>query len=145
MSQLKSVAIKATSRAPMQIIDSAVVTVEKGINGDFRGSATNRQITILAESSWLRACEAVKTDLPWTTRRANLLIDGIEFSADDVGKKVTIGDVELEITRETNPCALMEQQHQGLKSALTPNWAGGACCKVLKAGSFKVGDRVTVA
>ncbi|MDH5355815.1 MAG: MOSC domain-containing protein [Gammaproteobacteria bacterium] len=145
MSQLKSVAIKATSRAPMQIIDSAVVTVEKGINGDFRGSATNRQITILAESSWLRACETVGTNLPWTTRRANLLVDGIEFSADDVGKKVTIGDVELEITRETNPCALMEQQHQGLKSALTPNWAGGACCKVLKAGSFKVGDRVTVA
>lgn len=145
MSQIKAIAIKLTSRAPMQTIDSAVVTVEKGISGDFRGSAKNRQITILAESSWLKACETVESDLFWTIRRANLLIDGIEFSADDVGKKVSIGDVELEITQETAPCALMDKLHQGLKLALTPAWLGGASCKVLKAGSFKVGDRVEIA
>lgn len=145
MSQIKAIAIRSTSRAVMQTIENAEVTVEKGISGDFRGIAKDRQITILAESSWLKACEAVDGDLPWTTRRANLLVDGIEFSADDAGKIVTIGDVELEITQETNPCALMEQQHQGLKSALTPPWRGGACCKVLKAGTFKVGDRVEIA
>ena len=145
MSQIKAIAIRSTSRAPMQTIDSAEVTVAKGISGDFRGSAKDRQITILAESSWLKACETVDSDLPWTTRRANLLIDGLEFSADDIGKRVTLGDVKLEITQETNPCALMEQLHQGLKSALTPAWLGGASCKVLKAGSLKVGDRVEIA
>ena len=145
MSQIKAIAIKSTSRAPMQTIDDAEVTVEKGISGDFRGSAKDRQITILAESSWLKACETVDSDLPWTTRRANLLIDAMEFSATDIGRKVTVGDVELEITQETNPCALMDQQLQGLKSALTPAWFGGASCKVLKAGSIKVGDRVKIA
>ena len=145
MSQIKAIAIKSTSRAPMQTIDDAEVTVEKGISGDFRGSAKDRQITILAESSWLKACETVDSDLPWTTRRANLLIDAMEFSATDIGRKVTVGDVELEITQETNPCALMDQQLQGLKSALTPAWLGGASCKVLKAGSIKVGDRVEIA
>jgi MOSC domain-containing protein YiiM len=145
MSQIKAIAIKSTSRAPMQTIGSAEVTVEKGINGDFRGSAKDRQITILAESSWLKACGTVDSDLAWTTRHANLLIDGFEFNADDVGKKVSIGDVELEITRETGPCALMDQQHEGLKSAHTPAWLGGVCCKVLKAGSFRVGDRVDIA
>ena len=144
MSQIKAIAIKSTSRAPIQTIDSAQISIKKGIAGDFRGSSVGRQITILAESAWLKTCETVDSELNWTTRRANLLVDGIEFSANDIGKKVIIGDVELEITQQTNPCALMDQQHQGLKSALTPEWRGGACCKVLTAGSFKVGDRVEI-
>ncbi len=144
MSQLKSIAIKSTSRADMQTRQSAEITVANGITGDFRGSQIDRQVTILSESAWQKACEALNTDLPWTTRRVNLLIDGIEFSAVDAGKTIRIGDVELKITRETNPCALMDQQHQGLTAALAPEWRGGVCCKVETAGTIRIGDRVEI-
>ena len=126
----------------MQTLQSAEITLAKGITGDFRGSQVDRQVTILSESAWQKACEAVSTDLPWTTRRVNLLIDSGEFSAADVGKSIRIGDVELKITRETNPCARMDQQHQGLTAALTPDWRGGVCCNVITAGEIQTGDRV---
>ena len=78
------------------------------------------------------------------TRRANLLLDGVVFSAQDVGKSVRIGEVILKITQETKPCSLMDELHQGLRNALTPDWRGGVCCKVVEAGSIQVGDHVEI-
>ena len=144
MGQLKSIAIKSIAKADMQTLQNAEITVAKGITGDFRGSQADRQITILSESAWQRACDSIKADLPWTTRRANLLVDGVELSEADVGKIVRIGDVELEITRETNPCSRMDKQHLGLTEALTPDWRGGVCCNVITAGAIQVGDTVEI-
>ena len=144
MNILKSIAIKTTSRAAMHEQVIAEITIEKGITGDFRGSQTDRQITILSESAWQKACDSVGADLPWITRRANLLVNGLEFSAKDVGKTVRIGETTLKIMEETKPCSLMDKLHQGLKNALTPEWRGGVCCKVIRAGSIQVGDRVDI-
>ena len=144
MNTLKSIAIKTTSKAAMQQLDSAEISIEKGIAGDLRGSEPDRQVTILSETAWLKACNSIDANLPWTIRRANLLVDGIDFSAADVGKTVRIGEIILKVTRETNPCSLMDQQHQGLKAALIPEWRGGICCNVIKAGSIHIGDQVEI-
>ncbi len=128
----------------MQEQERAEITIEKGITGDLRGSQAGRQITILCESAWQNTCDAVNTELPWTTRRANLLVDGVEFGEGDIGKTIRISEVRLEITQETYPCSLMDKQHQELRDALTPNWRGGVCCNVLSAGSIQVGDRVEI-
>jgi MOSC domain-containing protein YiiM len=144
MSQVKSIAIKSTTRAEMQTLESAEITIDKGITGDFRGSQPDRQVTILSEPTWQKVCESINADLAWTIRRANLLVDGVEFSAADVGKTVRIGDVELKITRETSPCSRMDQQHQGLTAALTPDWRGGVCCNVITAGAIRIGDPVEI-
>ena len=145
MSSVKAIAIKNRPRVAMQSIDSAQVTVNNGILGDFRGSQLGRQITILSESAWQKACAEVDADLPWTTRRANLLIDGVEFDQSYIGKTVRIGEVELRVTEETSPCSFMDAQHQGLTAALTPEWRGGICCNVVKPGHIKIGDRVEFA
>ncbi len=99
MGQLKSIAIKSTAKSDMQTLESAEITVAKGITGDFRGSQADRQVTIISESAWRKTCDSINADLAWTTRRANLLVDGVEFSAADIGKGVRIGDVELKITQ----------------------------------------------
>ena len=127
----------------MQSIDSAQVSVDNGILGDFRGSQQGRQITILSESDWSKACAEIGAELPWTTRRANLLVDDIEFDASFVGKTVHIGDVELIVTEETDPCTRMDEQHQGLTAALEPDWRGGICCNVVKSGEIKIGDKIS--
>lgn len=142
MSSIKAIAIKNRPHAAMQVIDSARVTVANGILGDFRGTQQGRQITLLSESAWHKACAEVGAELPWTTRRANLLVDDVEFDASYVGKTVRVGDVELRVTEETDPCSRMDAQHQGLTAALTPEWRGGICCDVIKAGNIKVGDQV---
>ncbi len=145
MSTIKAIAIKNRPRVAMQSIDSAHISVASGILGDFRGSQLGRQVTILSESAWQKACAEVDADLPWTTRRANLLVDGVEFDQSFVGKSVRIGDAELVVTEQTNPCSFMDAQHQGLTAALTPEWRGGICCNVVKPGDIKIGDRVEFA
>lgn len=126
----------------MQSIDSAQVSDHSGLLGDYRGALQGRQITILCETSWRRACQEIGAELPWTTRRANLLVDGVEFDETWVGSKIRIGEVELVVTRQTDPCSRMDAQHQGLTAALLPEWRGGVCCDVIKPGHIKLGDQV---
>jgi len=129
----------------MQLIDSAQISVANGILGDFRGRQRGRQITILSAAAWRKACAEVDADLPWTTRRANLLVDEVEFDAGFIGKSVIIGEVELIVTEETAPCSMMDAQQPGLTAALAPMWRGGICCNVVKPGHIKVGDRIEFA
>ncbi len=142
MSSIKGIAIKNRPRVAMQTIDNAQISVSNGILGDFRGSQLGRQITILSQSAWQKACAEVDADLPWTTRRANLLVDQVEFDESFIGKTVRIGEVELVVTEETNPCSMMDAQHQGLTAALTPEWRGGICCNVVKPGQIAIDDPV---
>ena len=145
MSTIRAIAIKNRPRVAMQSIDSARISVDSGILGDFRGAQRGRQITILSEDAWLKACAEIDADLPWTTRRANLLVEGIEFDASWIGRKVRIGEVELVVTEETAPCSLMDAQYNGLTAALATDWRGGICCDVVKPGEIAVGDLVEFA
>jgi len=142
MSTLKAIALKTSSRVAMQSIESAQISINSGIQGDFRGAQKGRQITILSELAWHKACSEMDVELPWTTRRANLLVDGVEFDESYTGRKIRIGEVELVVTRETNPCSLMDSQQPGLTTALTPDWRGGICCEVVEPGTIKLGDQV---
>ncbi|MCK9505563.1 MAG: MOSC domain-containing protein [Porticoccaceae bacterium] len=151
---LSGIAIRAKSRAPMISLEQARVSVEKGVMTtagmkgvplqDFRGRPGKRQVTVLSAESWRHACGQLGSDLPWLARRANLLVAGIEFGAEDVGKLLAIGEVQLLITRETDPCGRMEEVCPGLKAALTPRWRGGVCCRVVRAGDISLGDQVAI-
>lgn len=140
--KLVSIARRSGADSPMQEVFSAEVSIEDGIEGDSKGKPGPRQLTILSKESWLKACHELDVDLPWTTRRANLLIQGFEFLPTDVGRIIHIGDVVLEITRETDPCWKMDKAHEGLKDALMSSWRGGVCCKVLQAGLISKGNTV---
>lgn len=144
MMELAGIAIRKKSRAPMLALQDCELSVERGLVGDFRGKPGKRQVTVLSEEAWLRACHVVGHELPWLTRRANLLVRGLEFSAQDVGKVLCIGTVKLQITRETDPCQRMEDVQPGLKNALAPEWRGGVCCRVLAPGQIAVGDAVLI-
>jgi MOSC domain-containing protein YiiM len=91
---------------------------------------------------WDAACRELGVELPWTTRRANLFVEGVPVPAE--GKRLVIGSLVLEVTQETEPCQLMEAAHRGLRAALTPEWRGGVCCRVVQGGTIRVGDRVDV-
>lgn len=144
MVELAGIAIRKKSRAPMVALQDCELSMELGLAGDFRGKPGKRQVTVLSEESWLRACNELGHELPWLTRRANLLVRGLEFSAGDVGKVLCIGVVKLQITRETDPCQRMEDAQPGLKNALAPDWRGGVCCRVLVPGQIAVGATVQI-
>ncbi len=144
MGTVTGIALREKAHAPMQTIESVEISVEAGLHGDSRGKPGPRQVTLLSEGQWAEACETVEVDLAWTYRRANLLVAGLRFSPDMVGDTVVIGDLKMEITGETDPCVRMDQQHQGLTQALTPDWRGGICCRVLQDGKVALGDAVEI-
>lgn len=139
--KLVGIAKAAQLRMPLEEMRSAHVSVDAGIEGDMRGRKRDRQITVLFRESWDDACRDLGVSLPWTTRRANFLVEGVA-PPQSAGGKIRIGDVVLDIRLETDPCQLMERAHAGLKAALTPAWRGGVCCNVLSGGEIRVGDSV---
>lgn len=139
MSRLASIAWKTKPRTPMIEARAAQVSIEVGIEGDFRGRAPNRQITIVFAEDWARACAAQGETRPWTIRRANLLIEGLA-NPRGAGGLLRVGACVFEITGECGPCANMDRQWPGLTAALTPDWLGGLTAMVRAAGALRVGD-----
>jgi MOSC domain-containing protein YiiM len=133
----------------MESIDHAEVSLDGGIAGDFRGARKpgglgRRQVTLMEAGDWDRAMTEVGRTIPWFERRANLLAEGLDLPQTP-GIRLAIGaDVVLEITRETDPCERMEALAPGLRAALTPDWRGGACTRVLAGGRIAVGDLIRI-
>ena len=141
--QLEAIAVRSATRAAMSELDRVEVTLEGGVGDDARGRPGDRQVTVLAVESWASACHDVGAELPWTTRRANLLVSGLSLE-DTIGARIQLGDVVLAVTGETDPCRVMDLQHPGLRAALEPYWRGGVTCRVVSGGFIEKGAPVSL-
>lgn len=147
--RLLAIARRERPRAPMQLLDAVLVTQERGVEGDHKGlKFRNRAVTVLGEEDWAAALASLPepvdaTALPWTTRRANLLVAGVRLPRAR-GALLQIGTVRLEVTYPTVPCRRMEQARAGLQKALYPEWRGGITARVLEGGTLRLGDPVMV-
>lgn len=143
MGRLLGIARAMAKRAPLLELERTKIDMATGIPGDVRGAKAGRQVTVLFREGWASACRDLGVDLPWLTRRANLLVEGVAVPVE--GRHLVIGEAVLEVTEETRPCSVMEAAHRGLRRALTPEWRGGVCCRVIKGGQIRVGDPVDLA
>jgi MOSC domain-containing protein YiiM len=143
--RLIGIARRNVRRAPMQTTDQGLITQVAGLVGDFKGAKyPRRQVTVLALEAWQAAlAEIAQSSLPWTTRRANLLVEGVDLPR-AAGGVLRIGAVHLEVTGQTYPCSRMEEAQAGLLSALAKDWRGGVTCRVLEGGAVALGDAVEV-
>jgi MOSC domain-containing protein YiiM len=141
MGRLTGIARRDRKRAPMQTLDRAEISMQTGVAMDFRGKPGKRQVTVISADAWRQACRELQNDIPWTTRRANLLVDDFELPK-TIGAVLKIGQVRLRITGEVDPCSRMDEQCPGLTKALQPDWRGGVSCSVLQGGSVALGDEV---
>lgn len=139
MGKLIGIARATKVRDDMEELVDVSVSVDAGVDQDRRGAVKGAQVTVLAREDWEAACEVVGVDLPWTTRRANLYVEGVDLPQ-VVGAKFRVGPVELIVREETNPCSMMEKAQAGLRDALAPDWRGGIRCDVVKGGNLSIGD-----
>ena len=143
MGKLIGIARAPELRAALEELETAEIGREEGLVGDARGRKLGRQITVVFREGWEAACRDLGAAVPWTARRANLFVEDVPVPS--VGAHLNVGGAVLEVTRETDPCSLMDQQHMGLRRALTPEWRGGVCCNVVRGGPIRLGDAVEVA
>ena len=157
--QLIGIARREKHRAPMERLESGTISEAAGLEGDYRGRKySRRQITVLAIEDWTAAIAALVDqaggsiedsgpnlrDFDWTERRANLLVMGLLLPGGR-GSLLQIGEVLLEVTGETTPCARMDEVSPGLRRALASGRRGGVTCRVITGGGVALGDPADVA
>ncbi|HEX4694065.1 MOSC domain-containing protein [Sphingomonas sp.] len=144
---LAGIARHVRSKAPMEVIERATITLAGGVEGDFRGAMKGqphkRQVTLIEAGDWATAQALVGHNQPWQERRANLLVEGLDLPQRP-GARLRVGTALLEVTIETAPCDRMEALADGLRAALTPDWRGGVCTKVIEEGAIAVGDAIGI-
>jgi MOSC domain-containing protein YiiM len=149
MGVLAGIARHGRPRGPIEVLEHVHVSVETGLAGDFRGAVkpgrqAKRQVSLIERIDWDAAMAELGVDHHWSSRRANLLVEGLDLPQRP-GAMVRIGDeVALEIMVECDPCSRMEEIEPGLKAALTPDWRGGALARVISGGEIRVGDSIRV-
>jgi len=139
--RLLAIATKEKTRAPMTAHGSLRVGAA-GLPGE-RAHPAKSALTLLSREAWDAACRELGVALPWTLRRANLLVEGVDL-AGSTGRRLVVGALVLEVSEETTPCRVMDALHPGLRAALVPDWRGGVSCRVITPAEIRVGDSVAL-
>jgi MOSC domain-containing protein YiiM len=84
---------------------------DAGLVGDVEPSA-HRGVTFIASQQWEIVQRELGAELPWHTRRANVLVDAASLKH-LIGRTIRVGELEVAIGAETRPCGLMDELHQG--------------------------------
>ena len=142
--KLKGIARRLVIMGPMIELEQALVSCESGVAEDPRGEPGPRQVSLLLERDWREVGFEMRRQLPWTERRANLMISGIElpiYSYEPCWLRIG-KDLVLSINREMAPCWRMDLVQEGLAAALAMDWRCGRVCSVMQSGLIALDDPV---
>lgn len=137
-----AIALRCKDKGQMNEVTEVQAQRDGGLAGD-NAARPERGLTLLATAQWQEVQKELQANLPWYTRRANVLVD-IKKLGHLIGAEIKIGEVVLKVEGETRPCDLMDRLHNGLKSALKPECRGGVHGRILESGTIRVGDAVTI-
>jgi MOSC domain-containing protein YiiM len=138
--KLEQIWVKRGKQGRMDPVNRAVLDA-RGIAGNANRGG-RRQVTLITRERWAELMRDLGADLPPSTRRANLMISGIDLQQSR-GRVLRIGATRLRINGETRPCEQMEEAHAGLQALMRDRWGGGAFAEVIDAGEIRIGDEIS--
>jgi len=124
----------------MDPVEAAALDAMAGLVGNANRSR-RRQVTIIARERWNELMRDLGARLPPSTRRANLMVSGIDLQ-NSRGRILRVGRARLQINGETKPCEQMEAAQAGLQALMRERWGGGVFAEVIESGEIRVGDTV---
>ena len=124
----------------MDSVEESTLVAGQGMQESV-GRSRRRQVTLLAREAWDSATAVAGSDPGPASRRANILVSGIEL-ARTRGRVLLVGSCRILVGGELTPCERMDEAAPGLRRALEPDWRGGVFGEVLDGGTVRVGDRV---
>jgi len=140
--KIVAIAIRTEKNGPMRELERATGVQNQGLAEDLPCS-TERGLSLLSQHQWETVQTEMGKQLPWHTRRANVLVDAGTLEP-LLGKRLRIGQLEMEVLDETTPCGLMDKIEPGLRKTLSPEFRGGVLGRICVGGEIKVGDQIEV-
>jgi MOSC domain-containing protein YiiM/uncharacterized protein YndB with AHSA1/START domain len=132
--------VKRAHRGAMDPRETIELVAGRGVAGS-ANQGGRRQVTLLERETWERLMQELGSDVGPETRRANVLVSGIDLRASR-GRILRIGRTLVRVAGEVKPCERMEEAVPGLRALMYPDWRGGAFAVVLEGGAVRVGDPV---
>ena len=138
--RLEAIWVKRMKQGPMDPQERISLVAGRGIKGS-ANQGGKRQITIISVESWAETMRDLNAKVDPAMRRANLLVSGVNLK-DSSHRTLAIGECEIYICGETQPCKQMEEVYPGLYDAMKLSWRGGAHGEVISDGTIEVGNYV---
>ena len=146
MSKVFKIGTAKNNNQKIKEVLSIEVLSNKGIVGDRHFSEYNNpynQLTLIESENIDYYNEKYDLNIPYIDFRRNIVTQGIKLN-DLIGKKLLIGDVEIEVIDLCRPCRHLQEklnQKNIIKEFLR---RGGVRCHILKSSKIMIGAYIQV-
>jgi len=146
MAEVFKLGITSNNNQPIKEVNSIEVLVNKGILGDRHFHDYNdpyNQISLIESENIDEYNIKFGLDIPYIDFRRNVVTKGIKLN-DLIGKKLRVGNVELEGIELCRPCRHLTEmldQKNILKEFIRK---GGLRCQILSSSNISIGDKIEI-
>ncbi len=146
MAEVLKLGITANSNQSIKEVNSIEVLANKGVLGDRHFQEFNdpyNQLSLIESENIDDYNIRFGLNIPYIDFRRNIITKGINLN-DLIGKKLKIGNVELEAIDLCRPCKHLTEvlnQDNILKEFLRK---GGLRCQILSSSNINVGDKIEI-
>ena len=146
MSEVYKLGISTEHNQSIKEVNSINVLANQGIVGDRHFKEFNNpynQLSLIESENIDYYNIKYSLNIPYINFRRNIVTKGIQLN-DLVGKKILVGNIELEGIDLCRPCRHLTEvlgQDNIIKEFLR---RGGLRCQILSSSSIKIGDQIKV-
>ena len=146
MAEVFKLGIAAKNNQPIKEVNSIEVLANNGIVGDRHFHDFNdpyNQLSLIESENIDEYNIKFGLDIPYINFRRNIITKGIQLN-DLIGKKLQIGNVELEGVELCRPCRHLTEmlnQKNILKEFMRK---GGLRCQILSSSKISIGDKINL-
>ena len=146
MSEVYKIGITINNNQPINEVNSINVLANQGIVGDRHFNEFNdpyNQLSLIESENIDYYNIKYGLNISYIDFRRNIITKGIQLN-DLVGKKILVGNVELEGIDLCRPCKHLSEtlgQENIIKEFLR---RGGLRCKILTSSRIRVGDKISI-
>ena len=146
MAEVFKLGITTKNNLPIKNVNTIEVMANKGIVGDRHFHDSNdpyNQLSLIESENIDEYNVRFGLDIPYIDFRRNVVTKGIRLN-DLIGKKLKVGNVELEGIQLCRPCRHLTEmlsQKNILKEFMRK---GGLRCQILSSSKISIGDKINL-
>mgnify|MGYP000176825309 CR=1 FL=1 len=146
MSEVFKIGITKSNDQSIKEVKQISLLAGKGILGDLHFHEYNdarKQLTLIESENIDYYNNKFKTNYSYIDFRRNVVTQGIQLN-ELVGKKLLIGNVEVQGHDLCRPCKHLEKTLKGQDIIKEFLRRGGLRCEIIKLGNVNIGDEIKV-